>query len=102
MYRLTRISAVPATPLQILIDLAEPGNPDMGMTVGGSYRFEPGETIAVTERAAAVIMGDPGLAAHFVCEPPWLDPSAPIPEPAPMSEPATEMPKRRRAHPAGV
>ena len=94
MYRLTRITTEPASVLQILIDQGDPQSPDTGMTVGGSLRFEPGEALAVSPVAAGVIMGDPDLARHFECEPPWTDPNVPpVPEPAPE---AVEGPKRQR------
>jgi hypothetical protein len=71
-HTLRRITTIPATPLRILVD--QPEGDDVGMTVGGSFLFAPageeGDTAQVSERAAQVIMGDPGQAVHFECSPP--------------------------------
>jgi hypothetical protein len=86
MYRLTRISAEPASPLKIMI--AKPDGEDAGLTAGGSFVVEPGDVIQVDAYVAGLIMGDPGLSKHFESLPEWKPAGAePAPEPAP--EPAT-------------
>lgn len=99
MYTLTRITTDPGSPLKIQI--AEPVDGDAGLTRGGSFVFEPagtdGAVAGVSEHAARVIMGDPGLAPHFRCEPPLPttapavvpeEPAAvPTPPPAPPTDP---------------
>lgn len=72
MYTLTRISTDPASPLKIQV--SQPADGDAGLTLGGSFVFEPagteGAAAGMSEHAARVIMADPGLAPHFRCEPP--------------------------------
>lgn len=71
-YRLTRTSTSPASPLRILVDAPDPSSPDDGgFTVGGSFMFEPGDSVQVGDVAARTIMTDPSLAHHFTCEPPF-------------------------------
>lgn len=99
MFRLTRISATPASPLKIKI--AKPDGVDAGLTAGGSYVLEPGDSVQVDEYVAGVIMNDPGLAVHFECLPPWKPAGVapePAPEPAPVApdaEPVPAVAKRR-------
>lgn len=94
MYRLTRISSEPASPLNIKI--AKPEGEDAGLTNGGCFLLDPGDTVQVDAYVAGVIMKDPELAAHFECLPPWKDPRAvPEPEPAPALAPVTESPVKR-------
>ena len=69
MYRLTRTSSEPASPLKIMI--AKPDGPDAGLSAGGSFVLDPGDSVQVDPYVAKVIMGDPGLAPHFDCLPPW-------------------------------
>jgi hypothetical protein len=63
---------VPDSPIRILAS-QDQGDGDAGLTMGGSFYFEPagqeGDTAQVSERVARDIMGDPGLACHFECEP---------------------------------
>lgn len=90
MFRLTRITAEPASPLKIMI--AKPSGADAGLADGGSFVVEPGDVIQVDDYAAGVIMGDPGLAKHFDCLPPWRGvkaadaADATDPEPAPVAK----------------
>lgn len=71
-YTLTRMSTIPDSPLRILVDQPDLDSPgDGGFAAGGSFMFEPGDRVQVGEAAARAIMGDPGLAHHFTCEPPW-------------------------------
>jgi len=86
MYRLTRISAEPASPLKIMI--AKPDGVDAGLTAGGSFVIEPGDVIQVDAYVAGLIMGDPGLSKHFESLPEWKPVGAePAPEPDPVAEP---------------
>jgi len=98
MYRLTRISAEPASPLKIMI--AKPDGVDAGLTAGGSFVIEPGDVIQVDAYVAGLIMGDPGLSKHFECLPPWkavgAEP-APEPIPDPVAEPAERKAGKRMA-----
>lgn len=72
-YRLQRITTVPNSPMRILV--SQPDGKDAGLNLGGSFYFMPagqdGDTYDVSDHAAAVIMGDPGLAPHFRCLPEW-------------------------------
>lgn len=74
MFTLKRITTAPGTALHIMVDQPEADSPDAGLTVGGSFWFEPagqdGDTCGMSEHAARVIMLDPGLAVHFTCTPP--------------------------------
>lgn len=100
MYRLTRTSATPASPLKIMI--AKPDGADAGLSAGGSFTFDPGDTVQVDPYVAGVIMGDPSMASHFECLPPWKDPhAAPEPAPEPASEPVTTKRMGRRAGGSG-
>lgn len=99
MFRLTRTSTEPASPLKIMI--AKPDGEDAGLTNGGSFVLDPGDTIQVDAYVAGVIMGDPGLAKHFECLPPWGQPAqveAAVaeaePEPAPAPVTSAKPPKR--------
>lgn len=93
MYRLTRTSTVPGSPLKIMI--ARPTGEDAGLSAGGSFVLDPGDVIQVDPYVAGLIMGDPSMAKHFDCVPEWkpagqVDPepvAAPEPEPAPTPEP---------------
>lgn len=84
MFTLIRLSTEPATPLKIQV--AQPVDADAGLTIGGSFYFAPagedGDRAGMSEHAARVILGDPGLAPHFRCEPP-LPALAPAAAPAP-------------------
>ncbi len=73
MYTLTRTSTVPASPMKIMIDRQEAGDPDAGFGMGGTYYFEPGDRHAVSDEAARAVMTDPGLKVHFRCDPPFAD-----------------------------
>jgi hypothetical protein len=72
MFTLTRISTEPASPLKIQV--SQPADGDAGLTQGGSFVFEPagteGSVAGMSEHAARVILGDPGMAPHFRCDPP--------------------------------
>lgn len=96
MYRLTRTSTAPASPLKIMI--AKPDGADAGLTAGGSFVLEPGDVIQVDAYVAGVIMGDSGLAQHFECIPAWHPPDVAIqPDAAPASpEPSKWEPSPRR------
>lgn len=104
MYRLTRTSSEPASPLKIMI--AKPDGQDAGLSAGGSFMFEPGDQVQVDAYVAGIIMGDPGLAKHFECLPEWKPAgAAPVADaapaaPAPTADPATE-PKRTGKKAAG-
>lgn len=80
MYRLTRITTAPASPLKIMI--AKPDGPDAGLTAGGSYVIEPGDQIQVDAYVAGIIMGDPSLARHFESLPAWPAATPADPDPA--------------------
>jgi hypothetical protein len=95
MFTLTRLSTVPSSPLKVVV--SQPDGDDAGLTVGGSFYFQPAgdahgdDTAGMSEYAARAIMGDPGLAVHFRCEPPL---------PAPAATPALDadrQPARRRS-----
>jgi hypothetical protein len=77
MHTLKRITTNPGSALTIQVDHPT-GDGDGGFQVGGVYLFMPagqdGDTHQVGEHAAQVIMGDPGLAAHFSCDPPLPQP----------------------------
>lgn len=70
MYTLKRITTVPGSALSIKVD-----GKDKTFIGGGHYMFEPagmdGDTVQADEHVAGAIMGDPGLAVHFECTPPW-------------------------------
>ena len=82
MFTLTRITSVPASPLRVIV--AEGDGTEAGLNVGGSFYFQPAPTgeplgpdrveddhkAGMSEHAARTIMADPGLAAHFRCDPP--------------------------------
>lgn len=51
--------------------IAKPDGADAGLSAGGSFILDPGDTVQVDPYVAGVIMGDPGLARHFDCIPPW-------------------------------
>jgi len=80
MYLLKRITNVPASPLRVVV--AQADGDEAGLNLGGSFMFEPagqdGDQAQVSEHAAKVIMGDPGLAVHFECQPPLQAPAAPV------------------------
>lgn len=86
MPQLRRITTTPNSPLRILIDQPEPGSPDAGMAVGGTFFFAPagqdGDTAQVSDYAARVVMSDPGLAPHFKCSPPFGAQTPPVEPPA--------------------
>jgi hypothetical protein len=102
MYRVTRTAGGTA---QIHIDQPQPGSPDAGLALGGSFYFEPGVPVTVNENVARAIMTDPDLAKAFTCEPalssepgPALPDPAPSPAPAPVEGEATpSAPRGRRA-----
>jgi len=90
MFTLIRITTTPASPLRVQV--AQPQDSDAGLTVGGSFYFMPAgdpngdDRAGMTEHAARTIMGDPGLAPHFRCEP-ALPAPADSPAPAPSTPP---------------
>lgn len=97
MYRLTRTSAEPASPLKIMI--AKPDGVDAGLTAGGSFMFEPGDVVQVDPYVAGVIMGDPSLATHFECLPPWKVADAePAQADAAPADAVPAEPERRSGH----
>lgn len=71
---------------------------DAGLSQGGSFYFMPagqdGDTHAVSEFAARIIMGDPGLSKHFECTPPVAPPVA---SPAGQDDQGDERKRRRGA-----
>jgi hypothetical protein len=104
MFKLTRTSAAPASPLRIKV--SKPEGDDAGLTAGGSYVIAPGDTIQVDAYVAGLIMDDVTLAPHFDCLPPWKPAGAvtepvqeepisaeTVPSPAPDAEP-----ERRAGH----
>lgn len=98
MFTLTRLSTTPASPLRIAI--SQPEGDDAGLNVAGTFYFQPAgdahgdDRAGMSEYAARAIMGDPGLAAHFRCDPPLppLTPAAAEPAPAPKARPAAPKP----------
>lgn len=98
MFTLTRLSTTPASPLRVVISQPEGG--DAGLTVGGTFYFQPAgddhgdDRAGMSEYAARAIMGDPALAPHFRCDPSLPAPAAP---PAPEADPPSA---RRRSVPA--
>jgi len=109
VFILRRITKEPASPIRILVD-APQGDGDLGMTLGGSFYFFPAgseegsDRYQVSRHAVEVIMGDPGLAKHFECTPPW-PPAAEAPaeaaaetdeQPATAEEPPQAAPRARR------
>lgn len=94
MFTLIRLSTEPATPLKIQV--AQPVDADAGLTMGGSFYFAPageeGDRAGMSEHAARVILGDPGLAPHFRCEPPLPALEVATAPPAPVDAPVTEAP----------
>jgi len=85
MYLIKRTSTVPNSPLQVQVD-----GPDGAFQQGGVYYFQPAgqdnDQHQVSEHAARIIMGDPGLAQHFECDPALPDA---VPEPAAEAEPGS-------------
>lgn len=71
-YLIKRTSTVPSSPLRVVV--AQGDGDEAGLNLGGSFMFEPagqdGDQAQVSDHAAKVIMGDPGLAVHFECQPP--------------------------------
>lgn len=68
---LRRIST--GSEMSILVDQADPNDQDKaGFGVAGRFYFasagEPGDSQTVSDHVAKVIMGDPGLAPHFVID----------------------------------
>lgn len=90
MFKIRRVTTEPASAIHILVDQPE-GDGDGGFTRAGSFFFFPAgsedgpDAHHVNPAAAAGIMGDPGIAHHFECTPPWTP--APVAEPI---EPVTE------------
>lgn len=113
MYQIRRTTTAPGSDLRITVD-----GPD-GMLSGTTLYFPPagqdGDTQIVEEAVARVLMGDPGLAVHFECDP-ALDGQAskepaeaePVKEEAATADPDTsnvpeqpaQQPARRRARKA--
>ena len=103
MYRLTRTSTTPASPLKIMI--SRPDGQDAGLTAGGSFVLDPGDSVQVDAYVAGVIMGDPDLATHFECLPTWVlsdQTEAPVTadELAAEQPAAVEQPERSKWEPA--
>ncbi len=75
MFRLTRITTVPNSIMQCLVD-----GDDQTFMGGAALYFSPagqdGDSAMVTERVARILLSDPGLAAHFECAPPLPQPAA--------------------------
>lgn len=69
MYRLTRKAT--AGTARIMIDAPPADSKDAGLALGGSFYFEPGVPQFLNEYPASVIMGDPGMAKDFECDPPF-------------------------------
>lgn len=73
MYKITRTSKTPNSPLTIIVDRPQEGSPDFGMSGGGQFQFMPngqdGDTFQVDAHVAKTLMLDPGNAVHFSCEP---------------------------------
>lgn len=104
MFKLTRVTKEPASPIHIMVDHPnpDPGDgkaPDAGLAMAGSHHFYPAEskdgpdTHYVTDRAAREIMRDPKIARHFECDPPIdVKPAEPAAQPA---EPAAQ-PKKAK------
>jgi hypothetical protein len=74
MFTVKRVTSEPNSPLRVVIDRPQ-GDGDAGLAAEGVFYFFPagsedGETEhGMSEFAARVIMGDPGLAPHFECSP---------------------------------
>lgn len=94
-FLLKRTSTAPDSPMRIVV--AQADGDEAGLNVGGTFFFEPagkdGDQHQVSEHAAKVIMGDPGLAVHFECQPP-LTQAAPV---APADGAATKKTKKTAA-----
>ncbi len=92
MFTLIRTSSTPASPL--CIQVSQPDGDEAGLTLGGSFYFQPAGTEAaaagedralMSECAAREILRDPVYGPHFTCVPP-------LPVAVPVSQPAAEAP----------
>lgn len=76
MFKLTRKTTAPGSPIHVMVDQPQ-GDGDAGLAAGGSFYFYPAGSEDgpsdhhVSKVAADAIMGDPELAKHFDCSPPW-------------------------------
>lgn len=75
VHTLKRITKAPGTALKIQVDhRRDEDGQDAGLMGGGLFHFAPagedGDTHQMSDHAAQAIMGDPGLAKHFDCQPP--------------------------------
>ncbi len=101
MYLIKRKTTEPASAIKIMVDRPQVDDPDGGFTAGGSFYFYPAgsedgsSSHQVGDVAAAAIMGDPGVAKHFECIPPWK------PKPAPVA-PKTEVAPQAATKPAAT
>lgn len=68
-YTLTRIANLDYNPelLETYVDGTD-GEP----WTGGSLRHEVGDSQIVNAHVAAIVMTDPGLRAHYRCDPPFV------------------------------
>jgi hypothetical protein len=104
MFTLIRLSPEPASPIRIVV--SQPEGDDAGLTLGGTFYFQPPDSEAgkagedrasMSEYAARQILADPVYGSQFRCEPPLPSASdAPVAEvrpagrrrPEPPAEPA--------------
>jgi hypothetical protein len=74
-FLITRTSKTPNSPLVVVVDSPKEGTPFFGVSGGGGFEFQPngqdGDSAQVDEYVAGILMGDPGNAEHFSCEPPF-------------------------------
>lgn len=97
MFTLIRTTSTPASPIRIQV--AQPEGTEAGLTLGGSFYFQPAgsdaaaageDRASMSEYAAREILRDPVYGPHFRCEPP-------LPAPAVADAPvAVETTKKRR------
>lgn len=70
-YQVTRhADDKPAGRMHVMIDHPPADSTDAGFGLGGSFYFEPGETLVMPEYSARVIMRDPVLQHRFSVDPP--------------------------------
>lgn len=75
MFKVKRVSTVPASPLRVLVSAQQDDPKDAGLAAGGSFYFYPagsedGESeFSMDEATARAIMEDRGLVVHFECTP---------------------------------
>lgn len=114
MFTLIRTSSTPASPLRIQV--SQPDGDEAGLTLGGSFYFQPAgseaaaageDRASMSEYAAREILRDPVYGPHFTCVPPLPAAVVPVPTDASVAAPpeavanaepaaADDAPRRRR------